>query len=190
MNKIQKVSFYFVKVCNVLLILIPIIVTAIWFLPESVSLAGYLQKQALLNLSLTNDTTVILDGSNTELIFLQKFLGFCGSIVSMASSYASLFFLRKIFINYENSSIFSLENARYYQKLGIYFFIDALIGKPAAEALFVLGATISNEVGNRVFSLSFGSRNLEVLFYGVIVLIISWVMIEASKLQEEHNSTI
>lgn len=47
-----------------------------------------------------------------------------------------------------------------------------------------------NPPGHRYLSISFGTPNLSSLFYGVLVIVVSWVMREASELHDEHTFTI
>ncbi len=55
---------------------------------------------------------------------------------------------------------------------------------------YVVAATISNSVGNRILQISFGSPNLQALFCGVIVIVVSWVMREAAALKDDQDYTV
>ena len=54
----------------------------------------------------------------------------------------------------------------------------------------ILMATLSNPPGHRYISLNFGTPNLEVLFWGMLVIVISWIMAEGYKLQKDQDLTI
>ena len=95
-----------------------------------------------------------------------------------------------IFSNYKIGEIFNLDNAKYYNFLGWMFFIHAVIAKPISEGLMVLAVTLANPVGERYISISFGTPNLASIFYGIIVLVVSWVMLEAAKIKEEQSLII
>ena len=56
--------------------------------------------------------------------------------------------------------------------------------------LIILMATLSNPPGHRYISLNFGTPNLEVLFWGMLVIVISWIMAEGYKLQKDQDLTI
>ncbi len=54
----------------------------------------------------------------------------------------------------------------------------------------IFAATMLNPPGHRILGLSFGSNDIKYLFYGTLILVISWVMYEASKIENEHKFTI
>ncbi len=86
--------------------------------------------------------------------------------------------------------IFSTTNAILYKKLGWLFFWDALLIHSLSHTLMVLAVTLTNPPGHRWISVQFGTPNLEALFCGVLLIVISWVMHEASKLHDEQKFTI
>ncbi|ETZ04730.1 hypothetical protein K737_300856 [Holospora undulata HU1] len=80
-----------------------------------------------------------------------------------------------------------------YRKLGMLYLmdlIDALFIKSFSQTLMILAVTMTSPLGSRYLSISFGTPNLSSLFYGVLVIIVSWIMSEANKLRDEHKFTI
>lgn len=119
-----------------------------------------------------------------------KALATLANCVSHLPLWIGLWILIRLFQNYQRGEIFTLTNALFYKKLGYLLCINALIVKVIGEALTVLSLTLNNPVGQRVLSIGFSSDNLEILFYGVMIIVISWIMKEAYCLQEERNLTV
>ena len=121
---------------------------------------------------------------------LLKLFGFCADLIGVLPFLVSLFFLKRLFSHYRDGEIFTRRNAILYRKLGVLYLMDALFIKSLSQTLMILAVTMSNSPGHRYLSISFGSPNLSSLFYGALVIIVSWVMLEASKLHDEHKFTI
>jgi hypothetical protein len=98
--------------------------------------------------------------------------------------------LIRVFQNYKEGLIFTPENARNYGKMAYMFFLDAIITGPISYTIMVLASTFSNPPGERILALALGTPNFQNLFIGFIVLAVSFVMEEASKLQDEIDKTI
>jgi hypothetical protein len=194
MEDIKKVSSYVVVACNILLVIIPLGLFAFWFLNSAEFLHAYLKNgvegSGLQLIHQYVGPNIILEGSASDLWFVQRFAGLGSGIVGCVALYASVLCLRKIFINYVNTQFFTVENAEYYRRIGTLLLFDALIAKPVSGMMFVAAATISNSVGNRILQISFGSPNLQALFCGVVVIIVSWVMREAAGLKDDQDHTI
>jgi hypothetical protein len=128
--------------------------------------------------------------SNAPWTPVTKLMGFFGTCLELLPLYFSLFLLRSIFQNYQRGNIFIAGNAYYYGRLGGLLFLKALIFQPLAHMLMVLAVTFTNSPGHRYISLSFGTPNLQALFSGMLVMVISWIMLEASKMHDEHRFTV
>jgi hypothetical protein len=50
--------------------------------------------------------------------------------------------------------------------------------------------TWKNGPGERILAMSFSSNNIVVILIACIVILISWIMAEGHKLQEEHEYTV
>ena len=112
------------------------------------------------------------------------------NIVDVLSLIGGLFLLRLVFRNYKKGAIFTVKNARCYKHLGGLFFVSAFVAQPIAHTLEILGLTLLNEPGHRYLSLSFGSLNLWMLLCGACIMVISWVMQEASQMEGELQLTV
>lgn len=185
MQRIKKISRLMLIMLNCLLVLIPLWNLILWFFNESEPLAPILSHSLFVHTpeGMVNVATLNLNP-------LQLFLGICSSFIGSTPLLIGILFLRKLFQNYKNSNIFTLENAKKYQHLGYLFFLHAFITKPLAEVFSVIAVTLSNPPGHRYISVGFGTPNLETIFCGVLVIIISWIMVEAQKLQDDQHLTI
>ncbi len=188
MDKIQRVSRYFVVVFNVLLIFLPMFVIIQWLFIDTGTIKNLLDQGFLQKPISTPEGYVNL--STIQWSFLAKFTGLLAQSIGLLPLFLSLFVLKTLFLNYQKGDIFSTINARHYRYLGWLFFLDALIAQPLSNLLMVLAVTLANPPGHRYISLSFGTPNIEALFCGMLVIVISWIMLEASKLHDEQQFTV
>lgn len=188
MDKIQRISRYLVVIFNALLVFLPVFIMIQWLFIDSniiKNLVGqeFLQKSISTPEGYVNLSTVCWS-------FLGKTIGLFGQGVGFLPLFCSLFVLKSIFLNYQKGEIFSTVNASHYRYLGWLFFLDALIAKPLSNLLMVLAVTLANPPGHRYITLSFGTPSIEALFCGILVIVISWIMLEASKLHDEQQLTV
>jgi len=188
MNRIQKVSAYLLSILNLLLIGVPIITGCLWMFMEVPLPKEAISEGLFFDLVKTPEGVVNL--STVTWSPLSKFIGFTANLVGLLPILFGIYVLKLTFQNYKKGEIFNLINAKYYQYLGWLFFLDGLLIKPLSNMLMVLAVTLTNPPGHRYLQIEYGTPNLEVLFCGMIVLVISWVMAEASRLQQEQEFTI
>jgi len=188
MHSIQKISSALLWVFNLLLVVLPLFMIAQWGLIEWAPFRNLVAEGMFFKPIETPEGFVNL--ANIALTPLSKSIGLVGSLVGMLPVFWGIMILRQIFQNYQRGNIFSTENAKKYQYLGWLFFIDGILVQPLTGMLMVLTATLSNPVGHRYISLTFGTPNLETFFCGILIIVISKVMAEGSKLQEEQRLTI
>lgn len=191
MNKIQKISSYLLVVFNILIVITPLFLAVQWvFISfKNTDESNIINFFRMLEQPIqTPEGNVYL--SNISWTPLLKLLGFCADLIETLPFLISLFFLKKLFVYYRDGKIFNVRNALIYRKLGMLYLIDALFIKSFSQTLMVLAVTMTNPPGSRYLYISFGTPNLSSLFYGVLVIIVSWVMLEASKLHDEHQFTI
>ena len=80
-----------------------------------------------------------------------------------------------------------MSNARYYRLIGWMFILDGVITKSFSDSLMTIAVTLNAAPGHRYITFGFGSPNLEAIFCGAVVIVVSWVMLEAAKLHEEQK---
>lgn len=191
MSRIQKISSYLLVVFNILIVMILLFLAVQWIfislkttdVSNVINFFGMLEKTIQ-----TPEGYVNL--SNISWTPLLKLFGFCADLIAALPFLISLFLLKKLFVHYRDGEIFTKSNAILYRKLGVLYLIDALFIKSFSQTLMILAVTMTNPPGSRYLSISFGTPNLSSLFYGVLIIIVSWVMLEANKLHDEHKFTI
>lgn len=143
-----------------------------------------------LEMSLKNVGSLEAYAAKIPSVDLRLFLMFSGEMVAQLPFWLGLGCLIQVFRRYARAEIFTLDNVRSYRTIGLLFFANALVAMPVSEALRVLGQTWDKGPGQRMLYVGFGTTNLENMVYGAIILIISWVMAEALRLQDDVSATI
>ena len=173
-QRIQRLSHTLRLALTSILLLIPILSIVYWWnlnhLPDS--LVGQLPVSP-----------------SQALSGLDRFLGFLASLIPIGVKMAGLYMLIKLFRLYENLEIFSNRNVICFRNLGrilIFWVIAQLIYIP----LISIVVTYQNPPGERSIAVSLGSADLTALIIGVTLLVISWVMDEGRKLEEEQRYTV
>jgi hypothetical protein len=177
MNKIQKISSYLLLLFNLIIITIPLYISAEWIFINALE-KNIQTPEGYVNLTNISWTSIL------------KLLGFSAEIIGVLPFIISLFFLKAIFENYKKRDIFTIKNAILYRRLGFLFLISALVIKPLSEMLMILAVTFTNPPGHRYLTISYGTPNFISLFYGILVIIVSWVMLEANRMNDEQKFTI
>lgn len=174
-------------VFNVLLVVLPLS-ALIWFFIDTPFIKDLLSQDLLLKPISTPEGHVNM--AYITWTSTSKTIAFMSDIVGLLPLFLSLFSLKLIFKNYRRGEIFTSHNAKSYGKLGFLLFLDALITKPVSDSLMIIGVTFANPPGHRYLTLGFGTLNIQVLFCGIIVMVVSWIMLEASKLQDDQKYTV
>lgn len=188
MNRIQKVSSYMSVLLNISLFFLPIFSIVPFLFIEWEPIKNLAQQEVFLNPIKTPEGLINLAQCHWNPFAKTSVI--LGNIIGIFPLFWGLMILKSVFTNYQNGSIFTYQNATFYKYLGWLFFMDALVAKPLSQLFLVLGATLCNEPGHRYITLSFGTPNLEALFCGLLIIMISWIMAEAAKLQEEQEYII
>ena len=188
MNHIQKASSILLVVFNCLLVATPCGIALLWLCIEAGWVKELLSQGILMKTVSTPEGLVNL--SQVKWTFLSKSISCLGHSLGLLPLFLGFLLLKSVFKNYQIGNIFSVANAKNYGKLGLLLFLDALLTTPLSQMLMTLGVTISNPPGHRFVSLSFGTLNLEILFCGALVMVISWVMMEGSRINEDNRLTV
>jgi hypothetical protein len=178
MDRIQKVSSYLLIMFNFLLLALPLFILSLWLFMETPPLKEAISEGLFFESVRTPEGVVNL--SLVKWDPLTKIIGFMASFVGVLPILLGLFVLKYVFRNYKKGEIFNIFNARHYTYLGWLFFLDALIAKPLS----------TYPPGHRWIQIGYGTPTLGVLFCGVLVIVISWVMVEGYKLQEEQKLVV
>lgn len=170
-NKIHRVSGILRVVVTVFFVVLPVGLALYWvFMPSA---AEHIVGGTL----------------GGKLSFIEKSLGYFSSMIPTAVFMFALWQLRRLFGLYMAGSIFTPDNVECYRRLGL----AAVLWVPANILSGSLGSvllTYSQGEGNRQLSVGISSAELESLFIGLVVLLISWVMDEGRKMEEEQALTV
>ena len=184
MNKIKRVSLMFRLLFQSVFVVLPLLVLVAWIMaPETLS---FLKGTINFELSPLHEYPVLHPMS-----LLNKLLGFGVSMIPVGIHMITLYFLIKLFRLYEQGKIFSLHNVCYIRNIGYTLLVGQLL-HPFYEALMGLVLTWNNppHQGLRFISVSFDRTNVSVILIALLVILISWIMAEGYKLQEEQQLTI
>lgn len=188
MNRINRVSSYLVISLSALLVLIPVASFPLWFFVDTDWMPNVLKQSLQLSPILIPEGVISL--STVSWTPVTKALALLSVLLERLPLLFRIAVLRTIFKNYEVENIFSAKNARLFRKLGLLFFVDAFLTRPISDCIMTIAATLSNGPGHRYVTFGFGTPNFESLFCGIMLLVVSWVMLEASTLHEEQKLTI
>jgi len=120
-----------------------------------------------------------------DLPALTRFLAFLCDLLPLGVIVYALMRLKTLFLLYERGSIFTGQNVQCFRSLG-----RALIVWVGCDivnrSLLGIVLTLDNPPGKRLLVIGLDGGDFTGIFVGVAVLIISWVMDEARKIQEEQ----
>ncbi|MCX4026185.1 DUF2975 domain-containing protein [Endozoicomonas sp. SM1973] len=116
---------------------------------------------------------------------LTKVLGLVITLIPLGIIFYGLRQLIILFKHYERGEIFTLLNALILRKIGFLFYV--WIGcQVVYSTLFILVLTFKNPPGQKILQISVGSDSILPFVVGSIIILISWVLVEAQKVSDEH----
>lgn len=196
MNRIKKVSYFFNLIFQLILLALPILLITSWiYAPnELVLLSGGMKINAIP--PTYNDTHIYTPGGIAEKSILhtlsttEKIAGCLVSGIPMIMQILILYFLIKLFSLYEKGKIFSLQHVKYLRNIGYILLIKEIIIEPLYQFAMRIVLTIHNPPHHRYASITFDQTNMGIILVGSLIILISWIMAEGYKLQEEQQLTI
>ncbi len=183
MNKIKVVSFHVARLLDFIMIALPVYMIFRWIFTDATFLLPYEAPSI-------NTASGIINFDQITWTSTSRLIANCSQLIEFAPFLGIIYFLSQVFHRYEIGEIFTVKNAQCYYRIGILLFIDALLAQPISGGLWVLAATLSNPVGQRYITISIGTPNIMAVLMGLLVVFISWVMIEGSKIQDEQQLII
>lgn len=183
MNKIQKISCFFKWLFTAVFISLPILYGVFWAgapspFPSTMKDFGF-------SMSLIPGGIHIMH----PLSIYTKTLGFVISLIPLSINLFILFFIVKLFKNFENKEIFSLSNVKIIKKVGLGILIGQFMHL-IYDLLMSVTLTWHNPVGHRVALMTLKPIDLGLLFTSLLIILISWIMMEAYQLKEENQYII
>lgn len=173
-NRIQRVSGTFRLLFTVLIFFIPVMTLMYWMLFNYLP-AGF--------------TTELPVAVSQDLPFLTLLLAFLVNLIPVSVAVYGAISLRELFKLYERAIVFSERNVNCFRRLG-YTLISWVFANLIFVVLISVVLTFNNLPGERVVVAQFGSSDVVTLIIGAIVLLVSWVMEEASRLENEQAHTV
>ena len=122
---------------------------------------------------------------NPDLTALTRFLAFLVDLIPLGAVIYGLQKLRSLFGLYENRMIFTEQNVDCFRSLGRALILW-VIGDVVRNSLLSVVLTINNPPGQRVITFGLYSADFTAIFVGIVILVISWVMDEGRKIQEDQ----
>jgi Protein of unknown function (DUF2975) len=183
MNRIKSVSKFFRIIFQIFLVCAPIALAISWYhAPDSVvMLQGIVHMDSIPQ----NYTKQILHTLSAG----EKFTGFLVSLVPCAIYLFMLYSLIKLFQVYESGVIFSVEIVKRIRNIG-YALLAGQAVDPFYQAVMGVVLTLNNPKGHRLASVTLDQTNIGILLTALLVILISWIMMEGCKLNEEQQLTI
>lgn len=173
-KRIQRVSGTFRILLTALIFFIPTVTLAYWLFFNSLPV-GF--KTAL---------PVAVDQAVPFNTLLLAFLA--SSIPASVAVYGAIN-LKELFKLYEKAIVFSQRNVKCVRRLG-YTLIGWVIANFFYVPLISVALTINNLPGERMMVAKFGFSDVGTLLIGAVVVLVSRVMEEASKMEEEQAHTV
>lgn len=183
MNKIQRTSFFFKLLFQMLLVALPLFLILAWI--KSAGTFEILAGVINLNYIPTPYSGNILHPLSQH----EKYLALTASCLPLAVQLFTLFSLVQLFKLFEQGIFFSIQNVRYIRNIG-YALITTQVINPLYQGLMGLILTWRNPPGERFFSITLDHTNIGILIVAFMVILISWIMLEGCKINEEQQLTI
>lgn len=114
-----------------------------------------------------------------------RLLAFLTDLIPLAAGIYALLKLRNLFRLYEKGLIFTELNVDCFRSLGRTLIVW-VVCDVVRRTLLGIVLTMNNPPGKRMLVLGLDSGDFTGVFVGIVVLIISWVMDEARKIQEDQ----
>lgn len=183
MNRIKNISLFFRIIFQIIFIALPILLLISWiYAPDEFGfLIGIFRFHAIPD----NYSNAILH----PLSHYEKTVGCLISAIPMMVQMFIFYCLIKLFKLYEMGKIFSLHHVKYIRNIGYALLIGQLI-QPFYQFVMGLVLTMNNPPHHRFATVTLTQTNLGILLIAMLIILISWIMAEGYKLQEEQQFTV
>ncbi len=177
MQKINKRSQTFSLLFKCLFILYPLFIITVWLGAISLPVGYFAISRMPIDMELHS---IPLD-----LRIYACLVDMIPTVIVMLS----FFYLAKLFQLYAKNIIFSHANVAYIRKLGIAL-LSQTITSILIQPILTIILTWDKPTGEHVAAMGFSGADMSYLVFAGIVIIISWVMEEGRKLEEERALTV
>ncbi|MBP9752318.1 MAG: DUF2975 domain-containing protein [Proteobacteria bacterium] len=186
MERIQKYSQYLSYTFLAALILTPVKWIILWANINNEGFNNLYNFKSLIEIQIAPCAKVTTIAWNS----IQKVMGFGSSFFYELMFWMGIFYLYKIFKNYQKAEIFTLQNGQYYINIGICFLLQGMVFRTLSDMFLNLAASLSNPPGQRMIVVGISNTNANDIILGAIIIVIAWVMKEAASLKEEQSLTV
>ena len=183
MNKIKKISLFFRALFQILFIVLPILLIVAW-----VQSAGTFEMVAgVINLNYV--PAVYVNNILHPVNITEKMLALGAGCLPLFVQLYILFSLIRLFKLYEQGVIFETDNVRYIRNIGYALIVTEIINA-LYQGLIGFILTWHNPPGHRFSSITLDHTNIGVILVALMVILISWIMLEGCKIREEQQLTV
>jgi hypothetical protein len=180
MNKIMLVSRLFRVLFQITFVAVPVCLILYWWnAPSPLLILGNSTFIDLIPHEMPNFPMILQLSTQT------KILGFLVSLIPATLILVVCYFLIKLFRLYEKNEIFSLNNISYLRKVAAVVIVGELVFLPIYQGLLSLVLTWHYHSHFVVFTINFS-----ILLLSLLLVLISWIMAEGCKLQDEQQYTV
>lgn len=127
--------------------------------------------------------------AEAELSLLARLVGFVISMLPIGVVITAMTILARLFRLYEKGIVFSTRTVKCFRQWGyvlMLWVLASLLYLPMLSGV----VTSVNPPGHRLIAAQLGLSDFVILLIGAIIVLISWVMDEARKLEEEQAYTV
>ena len=181
MDKIKRISRLFRLLFQILFVALPIIYAYGWVIaPKPLIMLSHMFVIQVVPAGLP-----ILHSFTTS----TRIYGFLATLIPVGMTMLGLVFLIKLFRLYEQGIIFASQAVSCLRRLGYVLLVSQVL-QMVYDLLISLTVTWHNPVGHRMLAMTITGTNIAIVLAALLLLLISWIMAEACKLQEEQQLTI
>ncbi|MCH9743542.1 MAG: DUF2975 domain-containing protein [Gammaproteobacteria bacterium] len=183
MNKIQRISRYFKWLFQ--LIFIAMLFFYLWYWTNFIIFNAWPLQTTLHYFHSMTWLSAIPYSLDME----TRLLCSLASLIPLIVNLIIVYLLIRLFALYQQGKIFTLKNVSTIRRIGYMI----LIGQAANiiyQILFSIVITWKNGPGHRTAGFELSSTNVGMIVTACLVILISWVMAEGCRLQEDSEYTI
>lgn len=130
------------------------------------------------------------DVNQQATISLPHHLGILSAaLLSFAASAYILWHIRGLFAAFAAGEVFSARPPRHINRIG-WGLVAATVVEIISPMLTVLFLSLGNPPGERVFQLTLGSNHASLIFFGVVMITLGWVLRAASTIAAENRQFV
>lgn len=111
------------------------------------------------------------------------------TVFYVATGLAGLFFLRRAFANFAKGELFNRGNSHDLRLFSVFLFAQAL-AKPLHFSLSSMLLSMNHSAGQKLVSVSLGSDEIKVIALAMILWVMSDLLVNASKLENENKQFV